>query len=240
MDNNSQDKTTILADFNEGIRLLLTEKTQSGLWIELPKISIEEEQQIQEFAKNSLPVKQAEEHHINDNKKEWERLTRGKDGEWALRSYLGLKKPDLNIGSSLDFNVSDIEDYYGKKIGIKTSQLGNAALIHKKPVRPEIILIGLSSRWFIAGVADVTILKECQNDNLLRIATNYKKTGLTLEGYKRLIPFSVYKKDIISEYYKNNKDKKCKTGRTVEEELKNFDVLLNNKKFQEIYTSCFT
>ena len=96
---------------------------------------------------------------------------------WLDKEYL----LDLGVGRVKDFNFADLR-FADLDIGVKASKIGNAPLVYKNPVRPEIICTckpsftkNESGVWeiskiesvYICGLATIETLKRYQDINFL-------------------------------------------------------------------------
>lgn len=140
---------------------------------------------IDAHAQSAVEIKIKELHHKNDGKKEYERIWLGKVAEFIFAKTYDLPLPDLTVGPSKNYDKSDVI-VYGREFGIKASKIGNAALVHKKPKRREIIIIKNDDIMYIAGIATIDSMMKNIDDDLLRLAMNPNKSGFTMEGYKTL------------------------------------------------------
>lgn len=174
--------------FKDQIISLFKRKTQIKQWIHLPAPSKEMIKEVRTFASEVIPVKLKEAHHRVDNNNEWKRVYNGKMSEYVIRQYLGQEKPDMTVGPSSKYNVADIK-IGDLNFGIKCTELGKAAMIHKVPERHEIVMLINEGEYFICGIASKKNLTIHQDDSLIVNATNYNKSCLNIEGYKDLTPF---------------------------------------------------
>ena len=176
-----------IAEFRYEHNSLFSEKVKSNQWILLPALSDEEQHRIDEFSNECAILKVEEELHKKDKEREYDRIRTGKSAEASLRKYLNLPFPDLTLGPSYRYPVRDISikenDY-----GIKCSKLGQAALVFTEPRISEIILIKSDEKYYLCGVANINIMKNHNDKSLIKSANNSKKAGLTIEGYKSLLP----------------------------------------------------
>ena len=214
--------------FSKDIKKLFLEKIQTNEWVLLPKLSKEEESELNDFVLKSVEKKTKEKHHLTDGQKEIKRLTNGKKAEFILYKYFDLGKPDLTIGESYEYYTPDVT-IYNKKFGIKSSELGKSCLIHKVSKWPEIIIIISEGNYYLSGIATVDNLNSNQDDDLSVIANNKTKSGFTIDGYKSLININDFN------YLCKNLHKNCSsTNRTLEEEINNFLNFSKNEKFKKL------
>ena len=109
--------------FSKEINQLFLEKTANNEWILMPQLTGKEEVEIENFVSKSIFVKSKESHHTFDGEKEGKRLRNGKTTEFVLAKYLNLKKPDISIGPSKNYNLPDT--YLNEQgFGVKCSELG--------------------------------------------------------------------------------------------------------------------
>ena len=148
-------------------------------------------EKIDSFANQIIQVKQQEKHHKKDNNKEYERFFTGTMGECAVEKLLGQSFVDWSIGNSNKYNIADL-NALGLNIGVKTIEMYNYPLIHKKAERPEIICIKRKDDLIIVcGLATIEILNTYQDDNLI-LSPSVRKRGTKtgFYGFEHLIGFS--------------------------------------------------
>jgi hypothetical protein len=201
-------------------------KVASGEWVLLPRLSEEEKSAVDEFSSNCIPVKMAETGHQKDPKREYIRIYNGKCAEWALMKHLGLEPPDMTIGDSRLHMGKDIE-LFGEKFGIKCSVVGQAALVFKKPVMPEIILVQRNDDYYLCGIASMKVMRENNDIKLMKSALNSQKAGLTMEGYGNLQQL-----EGTLRYLKLRNATSKTTGLTVQKTCEQFVELYGNKEFK--------
>lgn len=192
-------KREVISEFENDIPVLFEEKLRAGLVIgPLPAPDEMAVQLIRAHAIDATKIKLTERHHQNDYDREEKRIYNGKEAEWVLRIYLKLPPPDLTVGPSTKHNVADVV-YRNQRIGVKSSQLtnGNAAMVHKVPKRPEIIMVKNENGWYIFGVGTIEVMKNNQDIRLLKTAYNDSKAGLTIDGYRQLIPFDTFLRELV-------------------------------------------
>lgn len=217
----------IQSEFSIGIIPLFNEKLNSGLLIGPILVPEEALELTKAHAKDMAEIKAKEKHHDKDYQKEYDRVYNGKEAEWAVRIHEGLPAPDLTVGHSKDYNIADICNYYGMAIGIKSSQLThrNAAMVHKNPERPEIIISKNKDGWYIFGVASIDIMRNNQDINLIRLDPKDSKGGLTLSGYKKLIPINSFR------YYLRNKNNEWRnTAQTLRQSTIAYNALAKEER----------
>lgn len=203
-------------------------KVTSGEWNRLPELSKEEEAIIEEFTTKSIKRKMEEEGHKRDPEKERLRISNGKRAEWALMKYVDLPAPDMTIGESFNYMGQDLE-LHGKKFGIKCSKLGQAALVFKKPKMPEIILVQKGDNFYLCGIASPKLMRENNEQLLMKSALNTQKAGFTINGYENLENFHVVVNYLKSEI--RNKISKT-TQKSVDETYKMVSQLLKHEEFK--------
>lgn len=151
-------------------------------------ITVERERQlkINSFIEEAVVAKRKEQHHKVDNWGERKRMYTGMLGENALEQYLGVDFIDWSVGDSNYYNRPDLESL-GLKIGVKTVEQFKFPVIHKRVEKPEIILIRMAkspNQIILCGYASVDVLKEYQDDNLIK-DPNLRKRG-TKTGFNGL------------------------------------------------------
>ncbi len=147
--------------------------------------------QLKEFVKKVVEVKRCEPVHVIDGLKEIQRFYNGFLGEAALEVFFGKEFIDWSIGNSRKYNKADLEPL-GLDVGIKTVEYGKFPVVHKKPVRPEIIILKVKhNEVLLCGLATVVVLEEYQDDDLIidpRLRARGVKTGFY--GFSKLKPFN--------------------------------------------------
>lgn len=147
--------------------------------------------QLKEFVKKVVEVKRCEPVHVIDGSKEIQRFYNGFLGEAALEVFFGKEFIDWSIGNSRKYNKADLEPL-GLDVGIKTVEYGKFPVVHKKPVRPEIIILKVKhNEVLLCGLATVVVLEEYQDDDLIidpRLRARGVKTGFY--GFSKLKPFN--------------------------------------------------
>lgn len=155
------------------------------------KLTNEDVNKIDEFARYVIIEKSNENHHKIDNNSEYKRFYTGTMGELALEKYLGVSNiVDWSIGGSNKFHTPDLRNL-GIKCGVKTVTHGSFPLIFKNSYSSEIMMI----RWkhnhiYICGVATPDILNKHQSDDLIldnKLRLRGTKTGFY--GFEHLKQF---------------------------------------------------
>ena len=155
-------------------------------------ITIDDEtvEKIKELAKKVIQAKKTEEHHQIDPNQEFKRFYTGFLGEAAVEKLLNAHIIDWSVGDSKKYNKADLEPL-GLNIGVKTVEYGNFPVIHKQPLRPEIITICKSKREvIICGFASRDTLREYQSDSLIK-SPNLRRRGTKtgFYGFRNLKQF---------------------------------------------------
>jgi hypothetical protein len=143
------------------------------------------------FSVEVAEVKVKEHHYLKDDEVVVERYKTGFGGELAVDSFLGISTTDLSIGSSRFHDKSDLVAI-DLDCGIKTVDYGKYHVVHKKPMRPEIIVIKNSETEFlICGLATIAVLQKFQDIELImsaKLRARGTKTGFY--GYGHLKQFN--------------------------------------------------
>jgi len=218
--------TDLLGSFKNEHLEFWRDSVKSGEWMLLPFLNDDEKSVVEEFARNCIPVKMSESGHQKDPQREYARIYNGKRAEWALMKHLGFPPPDMTIGDSHMHKGKDIE-LFGEKFGIKSSVAGQAALVFKRPVMPEIILVQNGDNFYLCGLASIKSMRDNNDVRLMKSALNSQKAGLTMEGYKNLIPLGM-----VVKYLKYRDATSRTTGLTVERTCEQFIELCDNKEFK--------
>lgn len=149
----------------------------------------ETEKKIEDFIEKLIEAKMKEYIHMIDNGSERKRWKTGISGELAVEKLLGIRFFNWSIGHSRDYNTSDLLSY-GLNVGVKTVEYGKFPIIHKKVIRPEIIVVKKGNRFFVCGLATTRVLKLYQDDDLIlspKLRARNVKTGFY--GFEHLVPF---------------------------------------------------
>lgn len=155
------------------------------------KVPVDKVDKIKKFADNVVERKKNEDHHKDDSEKEYKRFYTGTLGEAAIEEFLGIEIIDWSIGDSKNYTGADLRRL-GINIGVKTVEYGKFHVIHKRPVRPEIITFKTKDdEVLVCGIASVGVLKRYQDDDLIlskKLRERGVKTGFY--GYRELKPFA--------------------------------------------------
>jgi hypothetical protein len=148
---------------------------------------------INKFCDELKEEKMKEGHYMIDDGQMIMRFRTGFTGEAVFNQFLGINSLDLSIGKSKDYNKDDL-GLAGLKCGIKTAEMSKYHVVHKNPVRPEVLLIRENDLdFYICGLATLNMLKEYQDDGLIlshKLRARGVKTGFY--GYKDLLKFNNY------------------------------------------------
>jgi len=174
-------------DLNDKIWESIVRNIGDFITIEIPDYKV---QRLYSFA-SAIGLAKQREHKI-DNKREVERNFTGFLGELAIEQYLGIEFIDWTIGKSEEHNSADLSKLK-LNIGIKTSEIGNVALIPKKPYREEVVTIMISDHQIkLCGLATKEIQLQYSSPELVKDpAARDHKVGFW--GYSYLEPIEKLK-----------------------------------------------
>lgn len=153
------------------------------------KMTEETKLKIERFVKKIIEAKSQEHIHKIDNGSEIKRWTTGISGELAIEKFLGVSFFDWSIGNSKFYNLPDLKSI-DLDIGVKTVEFGKFPIIHKEPVRPEIILVKDGDYIYVLGIASIEVMKKYSDDNLIlspNLRARNVKTGFY--GFEHLKQF---------------------------------------------------
>lgn len=144
---------------------------------------------INEFCRDMKEKKLEEILYQKDNGSIVSRFSTGFTGEYAANKFLGLNVMNFEIGYSKKFDKADLGPT-GLDCGVKTSEEGKFHVVHKKPLRPELMMVRIDDLTFkVMGLATIQVLKDYQDDSLIlspKLQAKGSKTGFY--GYQYIIP----------------------------------------------------
>jgi hypothetical protein len=179
----------------------------SGRRIILPEEKID---RIRQLATEIANAKVTEAHHRIDGGNEFKRQFTGLLGEASLEEFLGIDIVDYSIGDSNNYDVADL-NRSGLDIGVKTVEDWKFPIVHKNPIRPELICIKRDNNEVLFfGYASVDTLRKYQTDEfILDRRLRQRGTKASFYGFSELIPInsfeelqSVYNKEMYKTYNK--------------------------------------
>lgn len=155
------------------------------------KVEIDEQKQekIYKFVTELVQAKAKEQHHKQDNRKEFKRFFTGFMGEAALEELLDIPIIDWSIGDSSKYHVPDIPGY---KVGVKTVEYGKYPIIFKNNWYPQIFCVldpQEKGTVYVCGLGTKDVLNAYQSDDLIldpRLRSRGTKTGFN--GFRHLLP----------------------------------------------------
>ncbi len=147
----------------------------------------EEVKKVNDFCEEMREKKLEEVLYQKDNGSMVSRFSTGFTGEFAANKFLGLDTMSFEIGLSKKFDKADLG---GLECGVKTCEVDKFHVVHKKPLRPELIVVRMDEFTFrILGYASIQVLKDYQDDSLIlspKLQAKGSKTGFY--GYEHVIP----------------------------------------------------
>lgn len=144
---------------------------------------------VERLARDTAIAKTVEDHHQEDNQSEYTRYYTGFIGEAAMEEFLGIDILDYSVGNSNDYNHADLRKH-GLNIGVKTVEPWKFHIVHKNPVRPELICVKRKpNEVLLFGYATVDVLRRYQTEEFI-LAKGLKARGTkaAFYGYSELIP----------------------------------------------------
>lgn len=152
-------------------------------------------EKIRTLARQIAEAKAGEAHHIIDGASEYKRQYTGLLGEAALEEYFGIDIIDHSVGSSNAYNSADLRKI-GLDIGVKTVEVWKFPIVHKHPIRPELICVKRKENEVIFfGYASKNVLARYQTDRfILDRQLKQRGTKSAFYGFSQLIPIDSLEK----------------------------------------------